>query len=91
MSSYWSRLLQPQTPFDVGFVIKDLPVGQLAEAQITHFNASGQPIAGTLLLDHNANGLGWFIDSTLFDNSEFAFKATPGSAAYDRYDLLKVN
>jgi hypothetical protein len=73
----------------------DLPTGQLAEATLTGFDASGRPNSGTLTLDLDGNGLGWFIDSTPWENSEFnlaltdsAFKATPGSASYGRYDLL---
>ena len=67
----------------------------LAEAQITQFDSFGHPIAATLLLDTDANGLGWFIDNTPWENSEFttqttetAYKSTPGSAAYGHYDLL---
>jgi hypothetical protein len=91
----WTSFLQAQTPFNLNLVIKDLPVGQLAEAQITQYDSTGAPIAATLLLDTDANGLGWFIAATPRENSEFAtqttetaFKSTPGSAAYGHYDLL---
>ncbi len=91
----WSDLLQPQTKLDIDFQITDLPSGQLAEATITGFNSSGKPNAGTILIDHDANGVGWFIDETPLDNSEFInqnsasyFLADPESAANGKYDLL---
>lgn len=66
----------------------------IAIAQLTSFAADGTPNAGTLLLDHNGNDLGWFIDSTPWENSEFAqplsdsaYRATTSPAA-GRYDLL---
>ncbi len=47
------------------FQITDFHQGQLAEAG---FDSSGKPNAGTILIDHDANGVGWFIDETLLDN-----------------------
>ncbi|MBD2241879.1 cadherin-like domain-containing protein [Aulosira sp. FACHB-113] len=80
--------------FNINFQIADLPTGQLAEAQITQFDALGRPNGGTILIDHNANGIGWFIDPTPLDNSEFAssltdtaYRATTGDA-FGKYDLL---
>ncbi|MGB6015803.1 MAG: DNA/RNA non-specific endonuclease, partial [Nodosilinea sp.] len=80
---------------DLDFEIKDLSIGQLAETQITHFDNYGHPIAGTIYIDDDANGKGWFIDSTPWESSEFStrnteynYEAQEGSAAYDRYDLL---
>jgi hypothetical protein len=91
----WSNLLNLTNPFDLTFQIKDLPTGQLAEAVITQFDNSGRPSGGTLLIDRDANGIGWYIDPTPLDNSEFsqtltntAFRATADSEAYGRYDLL---
>jgi hypothetical protein len=91
----WTSFLQGQTPFNLTIDIKDLPTGQLAEASLTSFDSSGRPTSGTLTLDLDGNGLGWFIDSTPWDNSEFKtqnsefnFRATPGSEAFGRYDLL---
>jgi large repetitive protein len=46
--------------FDLTLEVRDLPTGQLAEAQLTGFDANGRPNAGTLLLDYNGNDLGWF-------------------------------
>ncbi len=90
----WSTLL-PQTNIDITYEIKDLPSGQLAEATITGFDSEGKPNAGIVSIDHDANGVGWFIDATPMENlefairnSEFAFLATPDSEAYGKYDLL---
>ncbi|MEP0801746.1 hypothetical protein NDI37_15740 [Funiculus sociatus GB2-A5] len=67
----WSNLLTPQFPLDITLLFTDLPTGQLAEATITDFDSKGRPNGGTLLIDHNANGIGWYIDPTPLDNSEF--------------------
>jgi hypothetical protein len=91
----WTEFLTGTTSFNLNIEITDLPTGQLAEANITHFDPTGRPTSGTLTLGTNANGLGWFIDSTPWDNAEFGtlnsetfFRATLGSAAYGHYDLL---
>ena len=91
----WTEFLQSPTPFNLKIEIADLPTGQLAEATITGYNTFGRPNSGTLTLDINGNGVGWFIDTTPEDNSEFttqladtAYKATADSAAYGKYDLL---
>jgi hypothetical protein len=91
----WTEFLTGTTPFNLNIEILDLPTGQLAEANITRFDSNGRPTSGTLTLDTDANGLGWFIDSTPWDNAEFGtlnaetfFRATLGSAAYGHYDLL---
>jgi len=64
------------------------------EATLAQFT-NGHPSAGTLTIDDDANGRGWFIDTTPWENSEFAIQnseysaiATPDSEAYGRYDLL---
>ncbi|NEQ97870.1 MAG: PKD domain-containing protein, partial [Cyanothece sp. SIO2G6] len=91
----WANFLQGSTLFNLNIEIRDLPTGQLAEATITRFDTNGQPIAGTILLDDDANGLGWYIDPTPWDNTEYhpdqtdtLLKATPDSPAHGRYDLL---
>jgi hypothetical protein len=92
--TFWNFLINPENPFNLTFQITDLPTGQLAEAQITKFDSFGRPNGGTLLIDHDANGVGWFIDPTPWENSEFAqtladtaFRATTGDAV-GKYDLL---
>ena len=71
-TSIWSDLLQSQTQLNINFQITDLPTGQLAEATITGFDDSGVPNAETILIDHDANGVDWFVDETPLDNSEFS-------------------
>jgi hypothetical protein len=56
----WNSYLQTMTPLNLNIEIADLPTGQLAEANITGFDSTGRPNAGTLYLDTDANGLGWF-------------------------------
>jgi PKD repeat protein len=84
---------------NIKFQIADLPSGQLAEATITGYDQNGRPNSGTLTLDINGNGNGWFIDTTPEDNSEFRrdwgtgglgdyYIADPNSEAYGKYDLL---
>ncbi len=82
-------------PLNITIEATDLPTGQLAEAQVTHYTDQGIPNGGKILIDHNANGLGWFIDTTPFDHSEFshtltdtALLATADSEAHGKYDLL---
>ena len=70
-TNIWSDLLQYETQLDIDFQITDLPAGQLAEATIAGFDSSGKPNAGKILIDYDANGVGWFIDETPLDNSEF--------------------
>jgi DNA/RNA endonuclease G (NUC1) len=91
----WNNYIDSTTLLEITYQITDLPIGQLAEAQITSFNEFGRPKTGTILIDYNANGVGWFIDRTPFENSEFglenaewALQATPESEAYGKYDLL---
>ncbi|WP_334850671.1 PKD domain-containing protein [Nostoc sp.] len=91
-SDLWQTLFDPT--FNLTLQITDLPTGQLAEAQITNYDTQGRPNGGTILIDDDANGIGWFIDPTPNDNSEFttsltdtAFRATTGDA-FGKYDLL---
>jgi hypothetical protein len=90
----WTEFLQSPTPFNLKIEIQDLPTGQLASGTITGYDTNGRPNSGTLTLDTDGNSLGWFIDSTPDDNTEFdqtltttAFRATTGAAS-GKYDLL---
>jgi hypothetical protein len=67
----------------------------LAEGTITSYNTNGTPKTATIGIDDDANGLGWYIDSTPWDNSEYstsltntAYCATTDSFAYNHSDLL---
>jgi hypothetical protein len=90
----WTEFLQSPTPFNLKIEIQDLPNGQLASGTITGYDTNGRPNSGTLTLDTDGNSLGWFIDTTPDDNTEFdqtltttAYRATTGAAA-GKYDLL---
>jgi hypothetical protein len=90
----WTEFLQSPTPFNLKIEVTDLPTGQLAEATITGYDTNNRPNSGTLTLDTDGNNLGWFIDTTPDDNTEFdqtlsttAYRATTGAAA-GKYDLL---
>jgi VCBS repeat-containing protein len=73
---WWSTYAHAQTSAPIHVYVSDLPQGLLGLAW-------GQ----SLTLDVNANGLGWFIDSTPWDHSEFAVGRAP---ATQRMDLLTV-
>jgi Bacterial Ig domain len=82
------------TSFNLTFNITDFPTGQLAEGTITGYDTNNRPNSGTLTLDPDGNGLGWFIDTTPDDSIEFdqtlsttAYRATTGAAA-SKYDLF---
>ncbi|MEL7418320.1 MAG: DNA/RNA non-specific endonuclease [Cyanobacteria bacterium J06555_3] len=94
-TNIWSDLLQSETQLDIDFQVTALPTGQLAEATISGFDKNGVPNTGTILIDHDANGVGWFIDRTPLDNSEFIAQDTDSyllaateSEANAKYDLL---
>jgi hypothetical protein len=82
----WSSVLDVCLLLDIDVAVADLPGDQLAIA------------AGTsITLDVDAAGVGWFIDPTPLDDSEFissdpsaSLFAEPASAAAERYDLLTV-
>ena len=59
--------------------------------------AVGQAVGNTITLDTNAAGHNWFIDTTLWDNSEYLATSNPyewvakeGTAAYGKMDMLSV-
>jgi hypothetical protein len=89
----WNTFLKSTTAINLNSEITNLPTGQLAEATITSYNTNGTPKTATITIDDDANGVGWFIDTTPQDNSEFTgtdtyFQATPNSPASGKYDLL---
>lgn len=51
-------------------------------------NLLGQAAGGTILLDRNAAGWGWFVDATPRDDAEFFLAGNQGER--DRMDLLTV-
>jgi hypothetical protein len=88
------------TPINLNFEITNLPTGQLAEGTITSYNTNGTPKTATITIDDDANGIGWFLDTTPQDASEFRpgdggtgglgdyYIADPNSPAAGKYDIL---
>ncbi|WP_373547786.1 hypothetical protein [Chamaesiphon sp.] len=64
-------MLKAKTSLNFTFNITNLPTGHLAEGTITSYNTNGTPKTATITIDNDANGVGWFIDTTPQDNSEF--------------------
>lgn len=80
-------------PIDV--VVTDLPNGTLAEAIIDVSSSDSEEEVRTIYVDRDANGAGWYIDSSPFENTDFDEKlvdnsllASSDSPAFGRYDLL---
>ena len=88
----WMKSLTLTNLPHIEVVIEDLPNNQLAEAVWTTVDAQGQPTGGQIVLDDDAAGWKWFVDSTPWSNEEFDYagRATGSSAAAGRYDLLTV-
>ena len=92
----WAQRLGP-LDVKISLAFAALPAGELAETRIDALDASGAPIAGTITLDPTAAGVGWFVDATPADNSEFGvalsstqLHADGSSPAAGKYDLLTV-
>jgi hypothetical protein len=60
LATYWNL----PTSLNLNFDIINLPTGQLAEAIITGYDQLGRPNTATISIDDDANGVGWFIDTT---------------------------
>ena len=82
---------------DIAVVFDDLPGAKLGEARIAELSDNGLPTAGTIVLDREAAGFGWFVDPTPLDQAEFTkqigdqtFQASLDSPAHGKYDLLTV-
>ncbi|MCB1099682.1 MAG: hypothetical protein KDN22_29190, partial [Verrucomicrobiae bacterium] len=84
-------------PMTLYVSISDLPTGQLGTSSILSYTDAGLPKSGSLVLDVNADGAGWFIDSSPFEHDGFLVNpqtlsgpAVPGSDADGRFDLITV-
>ena len=91
----WESALGIALPLSLSIEVVDLPDSlRLLGYARTDSGGVGGPITGTIVLDANAAGAGWFIDSTPGANDEFAatvtglLKAPNASPASGRYDLL---
>ena len=79
-------------PEDVHVAIADLPDGSNGQLPMLGYTTDG-----TVLIDVNAGGFGWFVDHTPGQNEEFSgqlaqggLAATSSSEAYGKMDLLTV-
>jgi RHS repeat-associated protein len=93
----WSDLAHILASLQIAVRFEDLSGSELGEAQIDAVSPGGLPTVGTIVLSSNAAGVGWFVDSTPQETSEFgtqlgpdAFRATGDSPAAGKYDLLTV-
>lgn len=72
----------------------DLPPGYLGLAHITSWSNDGRPLTGTITVDVDADGAGWFVDETPSEDSEFTRVYADGDAlgrpGESRYDLLTL-
>jgi RHS repeat-associated protein len=83
----WLAALRDVGGMQLSVIVEDLPGAQVGEARITRLNSRGLPAAGEIVLDLDAAGVGWFVDTTPGDASEFA---DPTSEAQNEYDLYTV-
>ncbi|HEY6817505.1 MAG TPA: putative Ig domain-containing protein [Croceibacterium sp.] len=79
--------LQGQAAADLAAL--DIAIADLADGALATYSG------GTIFIDADAAGRGWFVDATPADNGEFSgtgvqLVAAPGGAAAQRYDLLTV-
>jgi hypothetical protein len=89
----WAKYLPNDLIPSVTFDVEDLSGQQLGELRFS----SNTPPHAVLVIDHDAAGVGWFVDPTPLDPSEFqsalgwsAFKAAGESPAVGKYDLFTV-
>lgn len=74
----WEDALGLEEPLEVQVIVRDFGTAQLGSGQTTEFSADGIPVAGRVVIDDDANGLGWHVDST----------ELPPGGGYDLYTVL---
>jgi hypothetical protein len=91
---FWAGALSLQEMPDIRVVVEDLPGGELAT---TRSADTGAGASAVITVDADANGVGWFTDSTPLENSEFqnyltasTLEAGADSPAGGKYDLFTV-
>ena len=72
IAGIWSNQLIAHPLLAVTIQIENLSGSQLGEARITSIGPDGLPTAGVIVIDRDAAGIGWFVDSTPLDSLEFA-------------------
>ena len=63
---------------DVQVIVHDFGTAQLGSGQSTVYDVDGIPVGGRVVIDDDANGLGWHVDVT----------DLPAGGAYDLYTVL---
>jgi len=93
----WLRMIPRAGPIQIKVEFSDLPGATVGRTTNIRSSQHGLPSSGTVILDVNAAGVGWFVDDTPSDHKEFvdvlgatAFRAATGSVAKGKYDVLTV-
>ena len=91
----WRSVLGDVTLPAITVTVADLPDGVLGRATVIERASDGTVLTGLITVDRDADGAGWFVDTTPETNEEFlsgkgstALTASEGSDAWGRYDLL---
>ncbi|WP_417382109.1 choice-of-anchor Q domain-containing protein [Gimesia sp.] len=63
---------------EVQVVVRDFGTAQLGSGLTTEYSVDGIPVGGRVVIDNDANGLGWHVDVT----------DLPSGSAYDLYTVL---
>ncbi|QDU51944.1 choice-of-anchor Q domain-containing protein [Gimesia panareensis] len=74
----WETALGLDEPLNVQVIVQDFGTAQLGSGQTTEYNVDGVPVAGRVVIDDDANGLGWNVDLT----------DAPTAGGYDLYTVL---
>jgi hypothetical protein len=89
--------LELKGPLAPTLTLDDLDGWQLGATIGASLGVKSPSQSPSIILDSYGAGVGWFIDATPLDNTEFAvssnphaFRALPGSPAASKYDLLTV-
>ena len=81
----WEMVIGATLPVSIKLEVADLPAGHLGETRFVP-GGNGGALAGTIVIDINGDGAGWFLDTTPLDDREFDDDAP----ALSGYDLLTV-
>lgn len=74
----WETALNLEEPLEVEVIVRDFGTAQLGSGQTTEYSVDGIPVAGRVVLDDDANGLGWHVDVA----------DLPAGTGYDLYTVL---
>ena len=74
----WEAALGLDEPLEVQVIVQDFGTAQLGSGQTTEYNVDGVPVAGRVVIDNDANGLGWHVDVT----------DAPTGGSYDLFTVL---